>query len=541
MSANTTAPQLVADTSPRRRSYTAEYKGQIIDECDAATAEPGKVGQILRREGLYSSHLSEWRKLRKEHGTAGLTPGRIGRPPRDPELRTSEQEVERLRKENAALQEKLYRAEIIMEAQKKLSAVLATLGERMCSSDRGTAGRRVEDDLVVKTTLSRRQPCLHPAEGDVSRDTDLSTVRRQAVFVDRARAWRYVQDMRLDYELIDRALLALAPAGVDGRLDGAGFRHAEVDFDALVAMSRGSGPSVPFAAEIKRVVRPSHVAAIADRFRELHGDVRGLVIAEHVSTEAAELLRGRGIAFIDTAGNAFLDAPEFFVWVTGRRPEGPPAAKTADPVRPSGWQVAFALLRDPAAASLPVRSLGELAGVSHGAAATALAAFDARGWVRRVSRSEHHVVSPGKLLDGWLAGYADRLGPRNAMTSAVSPGSQSAMAWARSLPDRVEPDEVLLGGEVAAELAGLDIRGTTGTVHVRGWGRERLGELRLIPAATGPITVYSAFAPRMSDPADPQLVDPLVVLAELSVMPDDRLDAARSELRARVLARATAT
>jgi hypothetical protein len=346
----------------------------------------------------------------------------------------------------------------------------------------------------------------------------------------------------LDHHVVDQALRALAPTGVICDLCSIGLRYGDLDFDALVVMSRGGAKPAPFAAEVTRVVRHSSITTLADRFRELHGNLRGLVIAEHIPAEAADLLRSEGICFMDAAGNAFIDAPGLFVWVSGRRPEKKrPVAKESDPVRPSGWQVAFALLRDPTAASLPVRSLGELAGVSHGAAATALAAFDARGWVRRVSRSEHHVVSPVKLLDGWLAGYADRLGPRNVLTRAGSPGAPSAVAWAASLPDRVPLGEVLLGGEAAAELAGLDIRGTTSTVHMRGGGLERLGELRLIAAVTGPITVYSAFAPRMADPANPRLVDPLVVLAELSVLPDDRLDAARFELRRRLLARATAS
>ena len=133
MSTNATTPQLVPDALPRRRTFTAAYKAQILDECAAAT-EPGKIGEILRREGLYSSHLADWRRLRNEHGPAGLIPKRIGRPPKDPALRTSEQELERLRRENAALQGKLQRAEIIMEAQKKLSAVLATLGDTMKES-----------------------------------------------------------------------------------------------------------------------------------------------------------------------------------------------------------------------------------------------------------------------------------------------------------------------------------------------------------------------------------------------------------------------
>jgi transposase len=129
MSKNAPHPQLTPvcepEARPKRRSFTAEYKASILAECDAAS-EPGQIGQILRREGLYSSHLVTWRRERAADGFNGLKPKKTGRPPKDPTVRAQEKEVERLRRENAALQEKLRRAELIVEAQKKLAALLAS-------------------------------------------------------------------------------------------------------------------------------------------------------------------------------------------------------------------------------------------------------------------------------------------------------------------------------------------------------------------------------------------------------------------------------
>lgn len=110
------------DSRPRRRVFTGAYKAAILAECDAVT-EPGQIGAILRREGLYSSHLVDWRRKRTEGGMALLAQKR-GRPPKDPTLQDSQREVERLRRENAALLERLRRAEIIVEAQKKLAMLL---------------------------------------------------------------------------------------------------------------------------------------------------------------------------------------------------------------------------------------------------------------------------------------------------------------------------------------------------------------------------------------------------------------------------------
>jgi len=126
-------PDPEVDPRPRRRNFTAAYKAAILAECDAVT-EPGEIGAILRREGLYSSHLVDWRRRRTAGGLSGLTPKKTGRPPKDPSDRAAEKELERLRRENAKLQEKLRRSEIIIAAQKKLAEVLASLQGSMSGS-----------------------------------------------------------------------------------------------------------------------------------------------------------------------------------------------------------------------------------------------------------------------------------------------------------------------------------------------------------------------------------------------------------------------
>lgn len=101
----------------RRRRHGVEYKLAILEEADRAT-EPGEVGALLRREGLYSSHLAAWRKQRREGTLAG--PRRRGRKTKDP----LEIENEQLRKENALLEHRLDQAETIISVQKKLSRLL---------------------------------------------------------------------------------------------------------------------------------------------------------------------------------------------------------------------------------------------------------------------------------------------------------------------------------------------------------------------------------------------------------------------------------
>ncbi len=106
---------------PERRRFTAQYKLRILAETDRCT-EVGQVGELLRREGLYSSLLSMWRKQREEGVLAGLTPKRRGRKakPKNPLA----EEMARLRRENERLKTKLRQAELVIDVQKKVSEML---------------------------------------------------------------------------------------------------------------------------------------------------------------------------------------------------------------------------------------------------------------------------------------------------------------------------------------------------------------------------------------------------------------------------------
>jgi transposase-like protein len=106
---------------PVRRRFTAEYKVRILREADRCT-QPGQLGALLRREGLYSSHLTNWRRQRDAGTLAGLAPKHRGRKlaPNAPLIA----ENERLKRENQRLTEKLRQAETILEVQKKLSEIL---------------------------------------------------------------------------------------------------------------------------------------------------------------------------------------------------------------------------------------------------------------------------------------------------------------------------------------------------------------------------------------------------------------------------------
>lgn len=124
-SSASTTPGAVSDPEvlekPKRRRFTAEYKQRILDEADRCT-EPGEIGALLRREGLYASHLTTWRHQHDSGALAALRPRKRGRKA-NPRLAEAQRLVA-LEQENERLRQQLQQAETIIEVQKKLSSLL---------------------------------------------------------------------------------------------------------------------------------------------------------------------------------------------------------------------------------------------------------------------------------------------------------------------------------------------------------------------------------------------------------------------------------
>jgi transposase len=119
-------------TRPRRRSFTAEYKTEILDEYDALPVGSSERGALLRREGLYSSHLAEWRKARDAGARDGLAPKAKAK-------RSSEQiELERLRRRNERLAAELAKTRSALDVMGKLHALLEGLSESADTDPKST-------------------------------------------------------------------------------------------------------------------------------------------------------------------------------------------------------------------------------------------------------------------------------------------------------------------------------------------------------------------------------------------------------------------
>ena len=116
-------PDVEVVAKAERRRFTAEYKRRIVREADRCT-KPGQIGALLRREGLYSSHLVTWRAARDRGELEGLSPKKRGPKVTPPDPR--DKKIAELERENMRLTKRAERAEALVELQKKVAALLGT-------------------------------------------------------------------------------------------------------------------------------------------------------------------------------------------------------------------------------------------------------------------------------------------------------------------------------------------------------------------------------------------------------------------------------
>jgi transposase-like protein len=120
--ASVSPPDPEVPEKPVRRRFSAKYKLSILKKADAVKDIPGEIGRLLRKEGLYSSQLSTWRKQRDEGTLEALSSKSRGR--KEKKKQSLDPEVRELRRENRRLRRRLEKVELMLDIQKKTSELL---------------------------------------------------------------------------------------------------------------------------------------------------------------------------------------------------------------------------------------------------------------------------------------------------------------------------------------------------------------------------------------------------------------------------------
>lgn len=294
---------------------------------------------------------------------------------------------------------------------------------------------------------------------------------------------------------------------------------------------RYAGAFADYAVEARSHLATSAIPRLAQRppkRREI------VLVTEQVSDGQAESLRRNGIQFLDTAGNAFLQLANLYLFIKGNRTGLRfPRPETPRLFKPAGLKIVFLCLADPAidgpgdtsVLNRPLEELARMAGVSLGSASNTRRALEDAGFAEKMSTGVRRIVRRPDLLEKWVAAYSERLRPKlvSARYRAPTPNW-----WQQA---ELDPTVGLWGGEVAAAKMTGHLRPEAVTIYRLSTLNRFLAAhaLRLDPA--GDVEILDAFWHDQRLRFD-GCVPPVLAYAELLASDIDRNIEAAKELYA---------
>lgn len=313
------------------------------------------------------------------------------------------------------------------------------------------------------------------------------------------------------------------------------------------------GQTICFAAEVRTVDRFQTLEDIAKRadpatgkhLTELTINPQAIretmamppyplvLVAPHITEAVARRCRELRLPFIDEAGNAYLEAPGLFIYVTGqRRPVQTRAMPAFRALTPAGLRIVFALLYHLDMPAAPYRAIARAAGVALGTVGEVLTDLEQRGHLAPEKPGPRRLLAPERLQEEWATHYPIKLRPKLNARRFAAPTPD----WWRN--QNVRQYQAWWGGEVAADKLTGYLKPARFTLYVEGRPDRLILANRLRPDVDGAIEILEAFWPEGAHRQPDDIAPPLVVYADLIATNDPRNIEAANIIRERYLAQA---
>jgi hypothetical protein len=328
--------------------------------------------------------------------------------------------------------------------------------------------------------------------------------------------------IKTEAELLQAGLDVLGTHGIRATVGKRPHRRRKTGEDAVVRLAFGRR-MVPYHVIIKRWLTPATLGHVATQLGAIPQPA--LLVTDYVALGVAERLRDLEIAFVDAAGNAYLDRPPVLIWVVGRKP---PVAtrrpRAARAFQPGGLKLLFALLCQPDLIARPTRTIAKHAGVANGTVGRVLQELRQEGYLvdlrqRGVRRRLRNLK---RLLNHWTEAFARTLRPNLLIGRYKAPEPN----WWRTV--NLQECGGVIGGEAAEAVLTSTLRPGVVTVYLpRPPGRFILDN-RLITGADGTVELRERFWGFEYAWDRPTLAPPLLIYADLLATGDARcLEAAQ--------------
>ena len=329
-----------------------------------------------------------------------------------------------------------------------------------------------------------------------------------------------------ELDLLERAMHALQEAtGIACKVIATEPALANgIRADATIELDV-AGTLFRYAVETKRVDRFAAIGQIKNQL-DLYQQP-GLLVAPRITTETADKCRELDVQFIDTLGNAFLQAPGLFVLVKGQRPRANEKAATATMEAPRGGtptalKAIYALLCRPELVNAPYRELKQAAGIALGAVGWVFFDLDKRGFTAGgKKKGDRRILERQRLIEEWVTNYPIKLRPKLNPKRFRAPDPN----WWRQMD--ITRYGAQWGGEVAADLLTGHLRPNTVTIYVRPEDLRKnltrmVADNKLRADPDGDIEVLETFWDFPPDENLPNVVPPILVYADLLATMDPR-------------------
>ena len=266
----------------------------------------------------------------------------------------------------------------------------------------------------------------------------------------------------------------------------------------------------PVFKKTDQIHAPASVKAKEDQFPH-----PALLIAPYINRETAQRCREIGLPFIDGAGNAYLEAPGLFVFVTGQPRKA--ALRLDKPnyqaLTPTGLKLIFMLLTQPELLNVTYRDLAKTARIAIGGIGPVIRDLEIRRYLTPEIQGPRRLLAAEQLREEWVMHYPVKLRPKlqaRRFTHLVT--NARAPAWWKNADLR--PHNAVWGGEVGAEILTNYLRAETVTIYAHGPIDDLITKFRLRPDPEGEIEILQAFW-NQNDEDNLPTAPPLVIYADL--------------------------
>jgi len=308
-------------------------------------------------------------------------------------------------------------------------------------------------------------------------------------------------------ELLEKAIEAFRrTTGIRVRLQRLKPRRDRPQADARL---RFEIPHVErcFDAEVKRWLDLQTLGQAIEQMERLPEKV--LLVTQYVNPNMAERLKQMDIPFLDTLGNAYLNAPPIFIYVKGHTPQRFPRERPTRAFVPAGLRVVFALLCRQELAGAPFRTIAQTAHVALGTVAWVLGDLEGLGHLLVMGKHGRRLIRKQQLLERWVAAFPNQLRPKLFLGKYAGPDPKW---WEHT---RIGDFRAYWGAEIAGARLTSYLKPELVTVYIRDLPGRFLAANRLRTDPRGNVELLEAFWDTKCDWTNTEIVHPLLVYADL--------------------------